>query len=122
MKSHAELTKRQLQVLPYLLSCPTYEEAARQANVSVKQIYCWLKTPTFRAELDNRRNEVIEEAVNKLKYNTTRAADTLVSLLSHSNPTIQRGVANDLLNHVVKFIELHEIEERIQLLEAKVKS
>lgn len=122
MKSHAELTKRQLQVLPYLLSCTTYEEAALQANVSVKQIYCWLKKPIFRAELDSRRNEVIEEAVNKLKYNTTRAADTLVSLLSHSNPTIQRGVANDLLNHVAKFIELHEIEERIQLLEAKVKS
>lgn len=122
MKSHAELTKRQLQALPYLLSCPTYQEAARQAHVSVKQIYSWLKTSTFKTELDRRRNEIIEEAVNKLKCNTTRAADTLVSLLSHSNPTIQRGVANDLLNHVAKFIELHEIEERIQLLEAKVKS
>ena len=122
MKSHAELTKRQSQVLPYLLSCPTYEEAARQAHVSVKQIYCWLKTSAFKTELDRKRNEIIEEAVNKLKYNTTRAADTLVSLLSNSNPTIQRGVANDLLNHVAKFIELHEIEERIQLLEAKVKS
>lgn len=32
MKSHAELTKRQLQVLPYLLACPTYEEAARQGS------------------------------------------------------------------------------------------
>lgn len=116
MKSHAELTKRQLQALPYLLSCPTYEEAARQANVSVKQIYCWLKTSAFKTELDRKRKEIIEEAINKLKYNTTRAADTLVSLLSHSNPTIQRGVANDLLNHVAKFIELHEIEERIQLL------
>ena len=38
MKSHTELTKRQLQVLPYLLACPTYEEAAHQAQVSVKQI------------------------------------------------------------------------------------
>ena len=122
MKSHAELTKRQLQLLPYLLSCPTYEEAACQARVSVKQIYCWLKTSVFKAELDKRRNAIIEEAVNKLKYNTTKAADTLVALLAHSNPTIQRGVANDLLNHVTKFIELHEIEERIQLLEAKVKS
>ncbi len=122
MKSHAELTKRQLQVLPYLLSCPTYEEAARQARVSVKQIYCWLKTSAFKVELDRRHNEIIEEAVNKLKYNTTKAADTLVSLLSHSNPTIQRGVANDVLNHVAKFVELREIEERIQFLEAKVKS
>jgi len=94
MKSHTELTKRQLQVLPYLLACPTYEEAANQAHVSVKQIYCWLKTSAFKAELDRRRNEIIEEAVNKLKYSTTRAA-TLVNLLSHSNPTIQRGVANE---------------------------
>jgi len=122
MKSHTELTKRQLQALPYLLACPTYEEAACQAHVSVKQIYCWRKTSAFKAELDRRRNEIIEEAVNKLKYHTTKAADTLVSLLSHSNPTIQRGVANDLLNHVAKFVELHEIEERIQFLEAKVKS
>jgi hypothetical protein len=122
MKSDVSLTRRQLQVLPYLLACPTYEEAARQAHVSVKQIYCWLKISAFKTELDRKRKEIIEEAINKLKYNTTRAADTLVSLLSHSNPTIQRGVANDLLNHVAKFIELHEIEERIQFLEAKVKS
>lgn len=121
MKSDVELTRRQLQALPYLLACATYEEAAHQANVSVKQIYCWLKTTTFKAELDRRRNEIIEEAVNKLKCNTTKAADTLVTLLSHSNPMIQRGVANDLLNHVAKFIELQEIEERIQFLEAKVK-
>ncbi|WP_226987349.1 hypothetical protein [Parachlamydia acanthamoebae] len=96
MKSHAELTKRQLQVLPYLLVCGTYEEAARQAKISVKQIYCWLRTSAFKKELDRRRNEIIEEAVNKLKYNTSKAADTLISLLSHSNPMIQRGVANGL--------------------------
>ena len=76
----------------------------------MKQIYSRLKISAFKTELDRRRSEIIEEAVNKLKYNTTRAADTLVSLLSHSNPTIQRGVANDLLNHVAKFIEPHEIE------------
>ena len=50
MKSHAELTKRQLQVPPYRLSCPTYEEAARQANVSVKEIYCWLNVPRIGLE------------------------------------------------------------------------
>ncbi len=33
-KIEEELTKRQLQVLPYLLACPTYEEAARQAKAS----------------------------------------------------------------------------------------
>lgn len=122
MKGDGGLTKRQLQVLPYLLACPTYEEAARQARVSVKQIYCWLKISAFKAELDRRRNVIIEEAVNKLKSNTTKAADTLITLLSHSNPMIQRGVANDLLNHVAKFIEMQEIEERIKFLEAKVKS
>lgn len=122
MKGDVGLTKRQLQVLPYLLACKTYEEAAHQANISVKQIYCWLRTLAFKEELDRRRNEIIEEAVNKLKYNTSKAADTLISLLSHSNPTIQRGAANDLLNHVAKFIELHDIEERLHLLEVRVNS
>lgn len=122
MKSHAELTKRQLQVLPYLLSCGTYEEAARQANVSAKQIHCWLKIPTFKTELEKRRAEIIEKAVNKLKYSTSKAADTLISLLSHSNPAIQRGAANDLLNHVVRFIELQDIEQRLNLLEARPSS
>jgi DNA-binding CsgD family transcriptional regulator len=60
VKSNAELTKRQLQVLPYLLACSTYEEVAYQAHVSVKQIYYWLKTSTFKPELDRRRNEIIE--------------------------------------------------------------
>jgi hypothetical protein len=84
MKSHAQLTKRKLQVLPHLLCCPTYEKAPHQAHFSVKQIYCWLKTSAFKAELDRRRNKIIEEAVNKLKYHTTKAVDTQVSLLSHS--------------------------------------
>lgn len=35
---------------------------------------------------------------------------------------IQRGVANDLLNHVAKFIELHDIEERLHLLEVRANS
>ena len=61
MKGDVGLTKRQLQVLPYLLACKTHEEAARQAHVSVKQIYCWLKTSAFKAELDRRRNEIILE-------------------------------------------------------------
>jgi hypothetical protein len=119
MKGDAVLTKRQLQALPYLLACGTYEEAARQANISVKQIYCWLKVPAFKEELDRRRNQIIEGAVNTLKCNTSKAANTLVALLSHSNPTIQRGVANDLLNHVAKFIELHDIEERLHFLETQ---
>jgi hypothetical protein len=55
MKGHAELTKRQLQVLPYLLACGTYEETARQAKISVKQISCWLRTSAFREELDRKR-------------------------------------------------------------------
>lgn len=39
----SELSKRQLQALPYLLSCPSYEEAAKATKISPKQIYEWLK-------------------------------------------------------------------------------
>lgn len=65
MKGNIGLTKRQLQVLPYLLACPTYEEAARQGNVSVKQIYCWLKISAFKTELDRS----VTKSLRKLSIN-----------------------------------------------------
>ena len=55
MKSSESLTPQQLQVLPHILASPTYEEAARQAEISSKQIHEWIQDPLFRRELSKRR-------------------------------------------------------------------
>ncbi len=50
---------------------------------------------------------------------TVNFTDPLVSLLGREDcPAIQRAAANDILSHAMKFMELKEIEVRLQMLEA----
>lgn len=94
MKGLIELTKRQLQVLPYLLACGTYEEAARQANISVKQIYCWLRTSVFREELDRR------------EFGHKKAEHLVISDKTFSNVPMTGQLSNHFIEGMRKIYEL----------------
>ncbi len=118
-ESNTKLRRSQLQALPILATSPNYTQAARTLGVSTERIYAWLKDAEFKRELDKLRNEIVEDSVAKMKGYTSKAVDTLGSLLDESNPSIRRGVANDLLNQVTRFIELQELEKRISTLEEK---
>lgn len=48
-KDRSTLTKRQLHALPFLISNPSIELAAKQAGVYVKQIFDGLNLPFFAA-------------------------------------------------------------------------
>ncbi len=104
--------------LPILASQPNYSQAARLIGCSEEQIYAWLRDPEYKAQVDKARSELVNEAVQKLKAGMTKACDVLVQLLDDESPMIRRGVANDILNHAGKFIELKELEERIKKLES----
>lgn len=101
-----------------LASCSSYAEAARELGVSIPTIYKWLGDPEFAAKLESIRNQLVSEAISKLKTHTTKAVDTLATLLDDDNPQIRRGASNDILNHVSRFIEIKEIEVRLKALEA----
>jgi transposase len=100
-----------------LVSCSSYAEAAKELGVSVPTVYKWLGDPEFSAKLEATRNQIVSDSISKLKTHTTKAADTLALLLDDDNPQIRRGVSNDILNHVLKFIELKELEARLKALE-----
>jgi len=113
------LTGRQTKALPHFAASLSIEGACKAANISKETFYNWIKEPLFKAELERLRNEIVDDAVNQLKISTTKAAETLVSLLDREDrPAIQRAAANDILSHVMKFMELKEIEVRLQTLEA----
>jgi DNA-binding CsgD family transcriptional regulator len=114
------LTKRQEQVLPILLSSPSYEEAARQAKVSPKQIYEWLKNDLFKQELTKRRHEVFNEALAILKSSIMNATESLISLLNTSDERLKMQVADKLINNAFKSTELLDFEERISLIEKRL--
>jgi DNA-binding CsgD family transcriptional regulator len=112
------LSKRQKQALPIFASNLTIEEACERAGISRNTFYEWLKEPQFKLELDRLRNEIVNEAVNHLKITSTKAAKTLGNLLERDDsPTVQRAAANDVLGHVMKFMELKELEDRLADIE-----
>ncbi len=115
-----ELTSRQLRAIPYLVAAKNQEEGRRQAGVSKRTLWRWRQDRAFKAELARQRNQVIEEAIEVLKSNMTRAAQTLVELLDDENPRLRRFVAIDIINLALKGKEILEIEERLQVLEEQV--
>jgi len=115
------LSKRQTQALPIFASNLTIEEACERAGISRNTFYEWLKEPQFKSELERLRNEIVNEAVNHLKITSTKAAKTLGDLLERDDsPTVQRAAANDVLGHVMKFMELKELEDRLADIERHI--
>lgn len=115
------LSKRQTQALPIFASNLTIEEACERAGISRNTFYEWLKEPQFKLELDRLRNEIVNEAVNHLKMTSIKAAKTLGDLLERDDsPTVQRAAANDVLGHVMKFMELKELEDRLADIERHI--
>jgi len=117
------LSRRQLHALPFLISNPTVEIAAKQSGVSAKQIFDWLKQPLFRQELENRKNEGVTQAVDRLKLTASKACDTLINLLDNTQAdSLKHRVAIDMLNMTLKFMEFRDVEQRLRKLEETITS
>ncbi len=76
------------------------------------------KSATFRQELENRKNEAVNQAVDRLKATASKACDTLIGLLDHAeSDSIKHRVAVDMLNMTLKYMEFKDVEQRIRKLE-----
>lgn len=113
------LSSKQKKALSFFLSGRSEGECCRHAQISRETYYQWLKDPSFRIALSDMRNAIVEDAVEILKIQSVKAVNTLIKLLDVDNPVLQRHVANDILGHVIKFKEIHDIENRLAILESK---
>ena len=125
-KLKSDKTRRSQElVLPRLAVSSNYSKTCNELGLSQDTLYSWLHDdPEFKEQLDTMRsqvcNMVFEEAIATLKNSTTKAVTTLVALLDRDDyPAVQRAAANDILNHIQKFRELHELEVRISKLEQR---
>lgn len=121
MVNKEALSRRQIHALPFLISNPSIELAAHQSGVSAKQIFAWLNQPNFRQELENRKNEAVNQAVDRLKLTASKAVETLIYLLDNAQTdSIKHRVAVDMLNLSLKFMEFKDIEQRLRKLEETI--
>ncbi len=119
--SQGGLSDRQRKAIPFLVNSPTVDEGCKSAQISRETYYQWLSDPLFKDELKRARDQVIEEALNIMKANMTRAVNALVGLLSTKRPFLKRAVANDILGRVLKAKEIEDLERRIEALERAIR-
>jgi hypothetical protein len=91
----------------------TLKEGCQRAKVSKNAFFTWLKNPAFKDELSRQRDLVITEAMETMKGHLIKAAESLVNLLSTEHENLRRQVANDLINHVLKWKEAEDVESRL---------
>ncbi len=122
MKSeeNQHLTPRQLQAIPHILASPTYEEAARRVKITSKQIHEWLQNPLFKKELSKRRTKAYSQALSTLKTSSTKAVETLTTLLNDKDPRIRLNAADKILAHTLKGVEYLGFEERLSEIESRI--
>jgi len=115
-----KLSERQRKAIPFLVNAPTVEGGCKGAQISRETYYQWLSDPLFKDELKRHRDQVIEEALNVIKANVTKAVNALVGLLNTKNEFLRRAVANDILGHVLRSKEIEDIGKRVDALERKL--
>ncbi|NLX07725.1 MAG: hypothetical protein GXY33_21510 [Phycisphaerae bacterium] len=113
----ASLTERQLKAIPFIVAAPTYTEGLRQARVSRKTFYAWMKIPEFRQALAEQRRQVAEAALDILEQNITRAVEALAGLLETEDEKLKRAVCNDLIAHFFEYQRGRELESRLAAIE-----
>lgn len=117
MAEETKLSNRQVLAISHILNSPSIEEACKKARISRATFYTWLKDENFKAELKRQRDEVIRNALDRLKSAITKAVEELIKLTDAKREEVRRLACNDIITHTLKSIEIEDIEQRLDKVE-----
>jgi hypothetical protein len=112
--------RKQDKAILALLTEPTVEAAARSADVAPATIWRWNQQADFRARLRDARRAVVEGAIGRLQAAVTEAVDALRRNLTCGTPSVEVRAAATILDQAIKAIELFDVVERVEQLEARL--
>jgi len=76
-----------------------------------------MKRDEFNQAVRSARTKLLDKAMHKLMNVSMKAVITLEKLLDADSESVRRASANDVLDHLLKYRELSEIEDRIETVE-----
>ena len=112
--------RKQDRAIIALLTEPTVEAAARSADIAPATIWRWAQQPEFKSRLRDARRAVVEGAVGRLQQAATEAVDALQRNLTCGTPSVEVKAATVILDQAIKAIELFDVVERVEHLEARL--
>ena len=113
-----QISPLQLKAIPFILSSDSIDAAAKESKIGRATINRWLKQPYFKSMIEEKRQELFEAGLSRLKAATDKASQVMIKLLDSKDETTQRLAAKDVLNFALKALETQDLEERIERIEA----
>ena len=116
-----KLTPRQNRALGALLVGSSQQDAAEVAGVSEQTIYRWMtKDETFSDELQRRSNQAVKDATRRLSTSLDMAVTVFQDTMQDEsiNQSLRLRAANYAASHALKLLEMSEVLERLESLEA----
>jgi hypothetical protein len=120
MKELNNTELRQDRAIVALLAEPSIEAAAKSAEVSDVTIWRWMKQPEFKSRLRDARRALVEGAIGRLQAAATEAVETLRRNLTCGTPSVEVKAAATILDQAVRCVELFDLAERVEQLEARL--
>src|SRR3954453_11387428 len=120
MKGHgSKFTQKMEAAITGLITQKNQEEAARSAGISIATLIRWQRDPEFQKAYREARRAEHGQAVARLQHATSAAVTTLLKVMVDPNtpPSVKVRVADSVLNHWAKSIELEDIDARLADLE-----
>lgn len=109
-------TKRD-KVITALLTCRTLEGAAKAAGIGRRTLYRYLEDPVFRKELREKRNALMDSALDSIRGKVQKAVDQLDALMDCEDDRTRRLACKDLIDYSLRIKESQDMEERLEAIE-----
>lgn len=111
-------TKRE-KALVALLSCSSYDEAARQCGLSLRSLYTLRTDPAFAEELNMRRRRMVETACVALQSRLGAASEAIAAMLDDEElpAKVRLDAAKTVLEYGLRTLETLDILPRLEALE-----
>lgn len=113
------MTNKQVLFLTAMLEESTITAAARKAGISRVTANNYLKEPSFRIALDEKRAECMNDAVRYMQGKLSMCSESLVQMIQdNSTPAAVKVQAiNAVFNNCRNMIETSEIIQRLNAIE-----
>lgn len=116
-----DLSERQRAALPVVLSAATLKGGLEAAEVSQSTWYRWRSEAPFEKAYRHCQRVLVQEALNDLKGAVRYAVTGLMGLMASKNEHIRLQACRDVLGNAIRAIEVGELAERLEALEAVVR-
>jgi DNA-binding MurR/RpiR family transcriptional regulator len=115
-----EMERNKEKAIAALLVQPSIEGAAKSAGISEATLLRWLKDEAFKTSYRDARREVVSQAVTQLQSACGKAVKTLCDIAEDKDaPASSRvSAARAILDTSIKAVELEDLAQRIEALEA----